>query len=214
MRIVRREQWIIERCKGKVVLHLGCTDSPMTAEKLEDGRLLHQKLLKVSKRVFGVDIDQPSLSLLAEAKIRDLHVHNIEHLDTLPIEAIFDIVLAGEVVEHLDNVGRFFDSCKNVLSEHTAFIVTVPNAFSAKRFLIACLARKEHVHPDHTAYFSPLTLSCIARRHGLKIVGLHGYIWENPTMRNRVANALAKALLVLFGSTLLADGLIAEFALA
>ena len=37
MRIVQREQWIIEKCIGKSVLHLGCTDSPMTAEKLAAG---------------------------------------------------------------------------------------------------------------------------------------------------------------------------------
>ena len=212
MKIVRREQWIIERCRGKTVLHLGCTDSPMTEQKLEQGGLLHLKLLAVSKQVIGVDIDGPALSLLAlKAKVPDLYLHDIEHIDTLPVRATLDIVLAGEVVEHLNNVGAFFDSCKKLLSnnQRSVLIVTVPNAFSAKRFLMACLFRKEHVHPDHSAYFSPSTLSCIARRHSLRIIGLHGYIWENPKLGNRVANTVAKIFIAVFGS-LFADGLIAE----
>lgn len=210
MKIVRREQWLIELCRGKSVLHLGCTDTPMTEEKLAAGRLLHQKLLAVARHVVGVDIDQDALALLRDkGNISDLYAHNIEHLNTLPVKEPFDVILAGEVVEHLNNVGAFIDSCVSILSEHETLILTVPNAFSVKRFLVACVGRTENVHPDHTAYFSPSTLTRIAARNGLRIAAMYGYIWENPTIGNHIANLLARTIIAVSGSPLLADGLIA-----
>ena len=148
-----------------------------------------------------------------QGKIQDLYAHNIEELSTLPVKEQFDIILAGEVVEHLDNVGSFIDSCVRILSQNTKLVITLPNAYSVKRFLIACLARKEHVHPDHTAYFSPSTLTRIAARHGLRITSMCGYIWENPTWGNRIANMVARTFIAVFRSPLLGDGLIAEFQL-
>ncbi len=212
MKLMRREKWIIDRCRGKAVLHLGCTDSPMTADRLATGRLLHQQLLNVSQHLVGIDLDRCALEMLREkAKIPNLYHHNIEDLRTLPLKETFDIILAGEVVEHLDNVGLFFDSCRTLMGEHTVLIVTVPNAYSVKRFLSACFLRTEHVHPDHSAYFSPSTLACVARRHSLRILNLFGYVWENPTVFNRVANLISRASIALLNSPLLADGLIVEF---
>ena len=212
MAIVQREEWLLQRCKDRSVVHLGCTDSPLTAERLKTGRLLHQRLLRVARLVVGVDIDAPSLELLAEANIENIHHLNIEELHRLPLPEEPEIILAGEVVEHLDNVGAFLDSCMQIMTEDTTLIITVPNAFSFKRFLIAALTGREHVHPDHTAYFSPSTLLRIATRRGLGLQ-LRGYIWENPTLKNAMVNRLARLCIAILRSPILADGLIAELTL-
>ena len=131
----------------------GMHRSPNDSGKIAAGRLLHQRLLAVSKRVVGVDIDREALTLMRRrGKIQDLYAHNIEELNTLPVKEQFDIILAGEVVEHLDNVGSFIDPALRILSQNTKLVITLPNAYSVKWFLIACLACKEHADPDHTAY--------------------------------------------------------------
>lgn len=43
LRQINKEQWIVERVKDAIVLHVGCTDWPLTASRLKEGRLLHKK---------------------------------------------------------------------------------------------------------------------------------------------------------------------------
>ena len=46
---VNRERFIIDCCKDKKVLHLGCADWPYTEERIQDGSWLHEKISNVTK---------------------------------------------------------------------------------------------------------------------------------------------------------------------
>ena len=214
VKIVDRDDWLLQRAANRSVMHLGCTDAPMTRSKATKNQLLHQKLKSVCKELIGVDLDAESLNYLRkEHGIDELYCRDIEHLDSLLAEKKVDVVIAGEVVEHLNNVGLFFQSCAAGLQKDGCVLVTVPNALSVKRMMIALVTRKEHVHRDHTAYFSPSTLVCIASRHNLQLSGMSMYIWRNPTVANRLANAVARAIIFLTQLPLLADGVVVEFRL-
>jgi 2-polyprenyl-3-methyl-5-hydroxy-6-metoxy-1,4-benzoquinol methylase len=211
--LIIREDWILRRCAGKIVLHLGCTDSPLTVVKGNRGTLLHQKLANVCAKLIGVDLNQEGLELLnKQYRFENLHLHNVEQLDTLRLSEPVDVIVAGEVLEHLDNVGLFFDGCKALLKpESGRILVTVPNALSIKRIWASVIRGNEHVHPDHTCYFSPRTLSEAARRHGMETVEMRMYMWRNPTLTNKIGNALSQTLIRITRAPLLADGVAAEY---
>ena len=54
---VLRLPLILEECKNKKVLHLGCADAPFTEARLNKGNLLHLQISGVSSRNVGIDID-------------------------------------------------------------------------------------------------------------------------------------------------------------
>jgi 2-polyprenyl-3-methyl-5-hydroxy-6-metoxy-1,4-benzoquinol methylase len=211
--LIEREAWILKRCAGKRVLHLGCTDAPATAEKGDCGILLHQQLARCTASLTGVDINGEGLDILRRKYGFDnLHLHDVEELETLRLPKPIDVIVAGEVLEHLNNVGRFFEGCKTLLNLNGAsLLVTVPNSPSIKRIFAAIIHRSESVHPDHTCYFSPSTLSEAARRHGMRTVEMRMFMWRSSSLESKIGVALCKTMIRLLRAPLLADGVAAEF---
>jgi SAM-dependent methyltransferase len=93
----------------------------------------------------------------------DVAYMNAEHLE-LPRQ--YDRVLAGDVVEHLNNPGLFLEGVVRYLAPGGELIIGVPSAFSFNTLRVWGQSR-EIVHHDHTFYFSPKTLAELCRRHGL-----------------------------------------------
>ena len=206
--IIERDEWLVELCRGKSVLHLGCSDAPWTESRAAQGKLLHQHLIPVASRLTGVDTDAESIEVMREKfGMEDLHVMNAEELHPEAVGGTFDLVLACDVLEHLDNVGAFVGSCKRVLADEGRLVITTPNAYAVKRFIGAALLGVEHVHADHTAYFSPSTLAQIALRHDLEVTDTYGFMWSNPTARNRWANRISRLAMAAVRRPALADEL-------
>ena len=198
LKLVDRDAWILDHVEGKAVLHIGCTDWPLTADRVESGRLLHFRLCESTARCVGVDLDYEGIQELRSLMSgHEFHALNAETLGAAAELAgtRWDYIVAGDVVEHMNNAGLFFQSASELLTNGGKLIVTVPNAYSAKRFFWMLSTGIEQVHPDHTAYFSESTLSRIAQRNDYVIQEIHGFQWVNPSLKNRIANILAIPLL-------------------
>lgn len=74
----------------------------------------------------------------------------------------FDVIVAGDVLEHVDNQGLFLDNVKKHLKNNGYFILTTPNA---KWFTVALKP-----NPTHTLWHDKHTLFNILDRHGFEIV--------------------------------------------
>ena len=80
----------------------------------------------------------------------------------------FEVIVAGEIIEHLSNPGLFSEGIKHLTSKNGIFIFTTVNAYCLRRF-IRILFGIESVHPDHKFYFSHSTLTSLLERHRFKI---------------------------------------------
>lgn len=194
--VIGRVGFVLERCWGKRVLHLGCVDEGLTGERLEAGALLHSQLLMVAKEVYGVDVSEEGLSLLREAGIPNLILGNVEHLDQIPElrEKRFDIILAAEIIEHLNNPGLFLQSAKYLFHENTVMIITTPNAYRITGFGYR-LKGLEFVHPDHNYWFSWSTLTSLLLKNGYQIIDarLYSFIdYKHPLIRSLVRKIAKK----------------------
>jgi len=170
-RIVVRDDQLIRECVGKKVLHLGCTDSPFTQEKLDNGTALHPKLESVASQIVGVDIDSSALATLGSlCKKTDLICCDIESpilLDKLSGRE-FDVVVCADVIEHLNNPGAMLGNLVKAMQPGSKLIITTINALAIKLVLRALFAR-EAVHPDHVAYYSFATLKHLCERFGISV---------------------------------------------
>ena len=172
--IVHREEFLLSLCRGKRVLHLGCTDTPFTDESIAAERWLHAKLSGVAGECVGVDIDANAIR-----RLRDQYgVCNIVHGDAENLEALdrglFDVVVAGELIEHLGNPARFLASARTVLRPDGLVAITTTNAFCFRRMLRVSFG-SESVHPDHCCYFSHSTLRRLVVSCGYSCVEQHNY---------------------------------------
>jgi 2-polyprenyl-3-methyl-5-hydroxy-6-metoxy-1,4-benzoquinol methylase len=142
---------------------------PFTESKVKKGTLLHQRIMNNSNvnRLAGVDISKTGISLMQKSEIDDLHV--IESSKNLCdyFDEKFDIIIAGEVLEHVSNMGIFLDSIKSVCDDNSLILITVPNFAPIKR-IFRLFWFNEVVHPDHVCYFSVSTLSSLFDKNGLE----------------------------------------------
>jgi cyclopropane fatty-acyl-phospholipid synthase-like methyltransferase len=212
--LVDRVQHILDRCRGRRVLHLGCTNWPYTEGSLRDGSLLHLELNRVAAELWGLDRDQAGLDVLAGRGVSRLVRGDLEALDQVTLDRSFDVIVAGEIIEHLSNPGRFLTGVQHLMRPDTLLLITTINAYGGVRMAIYALrgrgGRQEPVHPDHVAYYSYSTLQHLVRRHHLEIARVLFYdIGPEHRVHNRFYINWINDLAVLVAHQL-ADGLIVE----
>lgn len=166
-----RDRYLVSHSEGHAVLHLGCANAESIDSRLPKGNMLHLRLLKAARKVVGVDIDELSIDKLRARGINDLHVADIEEADFSAFASDCDLVIAGEVLEHLQNPGRAMARVRDLLSSSSGtFIITVPNAFGFHNILSVALKRYELVLATHNAYYSPTTIREFIGRCGFRVL--------------------------------------------
>jgi len=209
---VQRVDFLLSRCERKKVLHLGCTNWPYTEQTIKDGSLLHRAIAERSSELYGIDGDTEGLDVLREHGYENLYLGDLERLEECPVNETFDVVIAGEMIEHLNNPGLFLQGVKRFLGPDSTLVITTINAYCAMRFLIYGLRGKggvrEPVHPDHVAYFSYSTINLLLNRNRFSIEEFLFYDLgkEHRPYNRRIIN-FANDLAVWF-SPQLSDGLI------
>lgn len=171
--LVERVPYLLDRCRDRRVLHLGCTNWPYGEKALADGSLLHVQLAGVTRELHGLDADAEGLARLAQRGIPHLHRGDLEALDATPFDVAFDVIVAGEVIEHLSNPGRFLEGVRRLMQPSTTLIITTVNAYCGFRGVLYALRSRggirEPVHPDHVAYYSYATLTGLVKRAGFTV---------------------------------------------
>lgn len=208
--VVSRIPEILRICTNKKVLHLGCADVPYTVRRGED--LLHNRLAQVTgpDMLWGLDISEEGVRILREQGFDNIILGDVEEMGSELRPMNFDIVLAGEILEHVANPGRFLTSLGSIMTAKTELVVTTPNANSFKGFVHSML-RREKVHPDHNYYFSYRTLKQLMEKFDLECSEIYYYQEiEGQGLAKAIDRALSLATRV---SPVWADGLVARAAL-
>ncbi len=189
------------------MLHLGCVDYPITRERIRRGDLLHLRMIEIAKLVYGVDSSLEGIAYLRnDLGLTNLILGNVEALESLSLPDDFDVIVAGELLEHLSNPGRFLEGVRALCGEDTVLVVSVPNAFSLKSFLrVAC--GRELVHSDHVAYHSLRTVTALLDRFGFHLISVSTYLIRSDSLYGRPLQILPH-ILVRTLAPYLADGLI------
>jgi SAM-dependent methyltransferase len=132
---------------GRKVLDLGCRDGALTRAYAEGNELV------------GVDADREALE---EAKRLGIETHWADLDGPLPFpDESFDVVVAGELLEHLRDPARLVGEAKRVLRPGGTFVASVPNAYRVKNRLRFLLGRKPEDDPTHLQMFSPANVRAL-----------------------------------------------------
>jgi ubiquinone/menaquinone biosynthesis C-methylase UbiE len=165
-----REEIILPLVKDKDVLDCGGIDHWAFALKESRGDWLHALVAREARSCLGLDILADRVAKINEQGRYKFIVANAESLE---FREAFDVVVAGEFVEHIYNVGLFLDSAWKALRPEGVLVVTTPNSYGLSIMLQALFLGRERCHPEHTCYYSPQTLSYVVGRHGFRVERLH-----------------------------------------
>jgi hypothetical protein len=185
---VDRIKFIAGACAGRRVLDLGAMDETAWAAKRGRGTWLHEEISRKALRVDGVDnsaqIPTEGLRTGPNATIRRGDITDprrlVDELGESP-----DVVVAGEVIEHLENPLEFLTRFAG--TERLAgkmFILSTPNATALHNFLIG-LVRRESTHHDHLCVLSYKTLATLCARAGFSKWEIIPYYARFTEMQDR-----------------------------
>jgi len=149
---------------------LGCADEHTVNLKLRNHTHLHAQLASVAKELWGIDVSAEAIAELRQAGFGNLIHGDVERLDEIDVlrDQHFDVIIAGELIEHLYNPGLFLKGCRQLCSLNTELVLTTPNALVYSQPIFASLNR-EAIHPDHMLMWSPATLTNLVTRSGFAI---------------------------------------------
>jgi SAM-dependent methyltransferase len=126
---------------GKRVLDLGCRYGALTRAYAE------------GNEVVGMDVDRTALAEAAKLGI-ETRWGDVE--EPLPFEdTSFDVVVAGELIEHLRDPDRLVAEVRRVLRPGGTFVGSVPNFFRLRNRLAMLLGRRLDHDPTHLHIFAP-----------------------------------------------------------
>ena len=125
---------------GRRVLDLGCRDGALTQTYL------------AGNDVVGVDADREALAEAAKLGI-ETHWADLDQPLDFP-DASFDVVVAGELLEHLRDPHRLVAGIRRLLRPGGTFVASVPNAYRLKGRLLFLVGRPPENDPTHLQMFS------------------------------------------------------------
>jgi len=160
-----REKFLKEYVTGKNVLHGGCVDSGVLEERKESKLFLHDILGQSAKKLVGVDVDKAGIEKMISQGYKDVYHADLENWD---YQDKFDVIVLGEIIEHIDNCGDFLLSVKKFCRPDTEVIFTTPNNYYFL-FWLYTLAGRESIHPDHNYLFSFHSIKSLLGKFGFGV---------------------------------------------
>ena len=162
----------------RAVMDLGCVDSRPArhnaVQRIEyKANLLHKRIAEANKDVLGVDIDPEGVEVLNQ---QGYHVI-VADVETMDLQRQFDTIVAGEIIEHLENPGRFLRNMRRHLKDDGIIILSTPNPFYAGSAWKIWRYGRPAVHEDHMGWQDPITMDQLLRRTGFE--PFDGY-WVQP----------------------------------
>ena len=179
-----RERYLKNKIKNKTVLDLGVGDTT--------DRSLHVFINKYAKKTIGVELDKIRAQRLQKKGFNVIQ----GNAETIKIEKKFDVVMAGDLIEHLNNVGLFLETVKKHLKKNGLFIFNTPNAYSIN-FLIRGLlfGGKVPQFNEHTYLFTEDLITEILKRYNLKITNIKYFSHKNNNLKSiiiRIFGSISK----------------------
>jgi hypothetical protein len=196
-RPIYRIKYIAEACRDCIVLDLGAMDETAYTSKRGWGAWLHEEIAKAARRVIGID----SSTLIPEDGIRTAPHAVIMRGDVGDIAGALraagvdpDIIVAGELIEHLENPLSFLRAIRNVQGlRGKRLILSTPNATAIHNCLIGLLNR-ESTHRDHLCILSFKTLNTLFERAGYESWTIIPYHADFLEMKERTSGIIHRAV--------------------
>jgi len=167
-----RQDEIVRLCAGKTVLHLGFIMHDQWRDRLKDGNWLHARLISAAARVVGLDYLKDEVDEIRQTVGCECVVGDCLDLDEVDLDETFDVIVCGELIEHLESPRDMLDGLRRFCSADSIVIITTPNPWDRKWIAKTRSGIDERIwlNPEHVCWFSMETLRNILTRCGYEVI--------------------------------------------
>jgi SAM-dependent methyltransferase len=135
----------------------------------EDGQWMHEAIVRVAKSCLGVDVIPDEI---AKLQARGFNVM-LRDVTAEPLEEQFEVIICGEVIEHLGNPAGLFKAAMKMLERGGRLVITTPNPYSDSNIRLAIQGKFEE-SVDHVTLLVPSGIAEFAEREGLVLESYRG----------------------------------------
>jgi 2-polyprenyl-3-methyl-5-hydroxy-6-metoxy-1,4-benzoquinol methylase len=150
-------------------------------------RWLHGRIVEVAQSAVGLDLLTADAAQLNEAGY-SIHVADAE---TFELGRRFDVIVAGDVLEHLSNPGRFLERARAHMHPGSDLVITTPNPFAFAQMMHVLIRRQVVVNREHTVWMDPSVIFELLGRAAFQITR---FAWIDSDPEFVPTTLLTKAL--------------------
>lgn len=162
-----RVKFLVDRCAGNRVMDIGCVAHDI--ERMQSPQWLHRRLAESARECIGVDIHESGVQEMQRLGFTAV-VHDLgEGLGPFAAQARFDVIVAGELIEHVESIDMLFGTAAEALDDGGELIITTPNPWAPHRVRAGQLGYVWE-NTDHIVFAFPSGIAELAERHGLILV--------------------------------------------
>ncbi len=149
---------------GQRVLDIGCVEHD--PENYRSRYWLHRALREKAASLTGLDLSGEGVETLRARGFDMIHA-DAQNFD---LGRTFDTIVAGDVIEHLEDHAGFLASVKRHLDPGGVLVISTPNPWYW-RYIVKSALRGGIVanNPEHTCWFDPVTLQQLVERHDMRV---------------------------------------------
>lgn len=171
--VASRVEYLRDLARDKRVLDIGVVDHSSDTDRRDNW--LHGALAGTASELLGVDIVAGEIERLKDQG------YNVECMDVTAGElppGQWDLIVAGELLEHLSSPGGLFDAAAKLLAPAGTLVLTTPNPYALWR-VAQNLSDRTSENLDHALLINPWGMTELADRAGLGLLSFRG-IGPNP----------------------------------
>ena len=155
--------FFVQACKGKSVLHLGFVEHSVSYVGRPGWK--HAAIARVARRAVGVDVAADGIEA---AKRMGYEVHSLDITGPRSLDEIFDLVLAGDIAEHLMSLDSIYRFAIRHMGPRSLLLMSTPNPTCLLWMLGTLRGRTYVTNLEHTCWISPSQVNEHATRVGME----------------------------------------------
>lgn len=128
-----------------------------------DENWVHRIIGLRTDKLFGLDLDYDLNRLKNKTNYFKVNAEEFS------LNQKFEIIFAGDLIEHLSNPGKFLTACKSHLLNNGRLVLTTPNTFNLFNIAGKIMNFEPVVNHDHTCYYNSKTITQLFQKNGWKV---------------------------------------------
>lgn len=156
-------RYVVRYAEGRDVLDLGCVQH--NPQGYKSRYWVHNALREKAKSVLGMDLAAEGVEYL-KARGFDIVHGDAQNYD---LGRDFDVIVAGDLIEHLEDFAGFLESAKRHLRPGGSLLISTPNPWYWRMVVQSIRYKEVPNNPEHTCWLCPRTLRQLVQRHGMDI---------------------------------------------
>ena len=161
-----RISYIKHLAEGVDVLDVGCTGKKADGRIPDPATTLHHSIKPVCKSLLGVDVDSEGVKRMNEAGFNVI----CDDITSMKLEYKFDLIIAGEIIEHLFNPGLALKNLGRHLKQNGSLVLSTSNPFYYRQQSKILRRGRIQVHSEHKAWYDPHTINVMLSGSGFRLM--------------------------------------------